>query len=94
MASFSAVIGFAHDMRAVFKMIFKFCLVVVGVCFEPFSFVFFSGVVPESQSQVEEEGTFWPDATGPNTLLYSLRAASTDSARELCTGKDIEKSES
>ena len=50
--------------------------------------VFFSGMVPESQSQVEEEGAFWSDAAGPDTLLYCIRAAPTDSAWELCTGKE------
>lgn len=51
-------------------------------------FIFFLGVVPKSQGQVEEEGAFWPDATGPDTLLYCLRAAPADPARELCTGKE------
>jgi len=57
----------------------KFWFVVAGLLF-PDGFCFFAGVVPESQSQVEEEGALRPDAAGPDTFLYCLRAASTNSA--------------
>lgn len=47
-----------------------------------------TGVVPESQSKVEEEGALWPDAAGPNTFLHCLRAASSNTAWELRTGME------
>lgn len=31
-----------------------------------------AGVVPEPKGEMEEEGAFWSDAAGPNTLLNSL----------------------
>lgn len=46
----------------------------------------FAGVVPEPESKVEEEGTIWSDAAGPNTFLNCLRAAAPNASWELRTG--------
>lgn len=45
-----------------------------------------AGVVPKPKGEMEKEGAFWSDAAGPNTLLHSLRVASSDTPWELCTG--------
>lgn len=47
---------------------------------------FLAGMVPKSQSEMEKERALWPDATGADTLLYSLWAASTLPTWELRTG--------
>lgn len=52
---------------------------------DPASFMTFRhflppGVVPEPTGKMEEKGTFWSNAAGPNTFLNSLRAASSDAS--------------
>lgn len=86
--------GFSAEMglkSRVLKIALK-CLVAAGVprgiC--PDESFRLSGVVPKSKSQVEKEGALRPDAAGPDALLHCLRAASTDPARELCTGNGRE----
>lgn len=86
--------GFACKGKScVLKIVLK-CLVAPGVPWGicPDELFCLSGVVPKSKSQVEKEGALRPDAAGPDALLHCLRAASTDSARELCTGNGWEKS--
>lgn len=46
----------------------------------PFCRLPFSGVVPESQSQMEKERAFWPDAAGPDALFERVRAPYPDPA--------------
>lgn len=45
-----------------------------------------AGMVPKPQSQVEEARTFWPDAAGPNTLLYGIWTSTPHSTWELRSG--------
>lgn len=47
-----------------------------------------AGVVPEPKGKMEKEGAFWSDAAGPDTLLHSLRAASSDTSWKLRTGTE------
>lgn len=86
--------GFACEGRScVLKIVLK-CLVAAGVPWGicPDELFRLSGVVPKSKSQVEKERALRPDAAGSDALLHCLRAASTDSARELCTGNGGKKS--
>lgn len=85
--------GFACEGKSCVLKIVLTCLVAAGVPWGicPDESFRLSGVVPKSKSQVEKEGALRPDAAGPDALLHRLRAASTDPARELCTGNRGER---